>query len=160
MNILRGPPPDTLSAMLGHTEFASAEQITGHLQAKQAATHLPHMPHSIAEIVAHMTQNMEFNLKLIEGRDEKLPGEWLHFTEEELTEEVWNDLVSAFMSVLQQLCDYAEQPEVLEQLIYPATDTEPGWTVGYKLAVNIAVHNAYHLGQIVTLRQGLGAWPE
>ena len=39
-----------------------------------------------------------------------------------------------------------------------ALETEPGVTMAVELH-GLAVHNAYHLGKIVALRQILGAWP-
>ncbi len=46
----------------------------------------------------------------------------------------------------------AEEPDRL------AVEVEPGLTMGEELNC-LAVHNAYHLGKIVALRQSLGAWP-
>ena len=69
-------------------------------------------------------------------------------------------LVETFLAVHQQLIAAAQDPELLDRVVYEASGTEPAWTVGYKLAVNVGLHNAYHFGQIVSLRQQLGAWPE
>ncbi len=153
--ILRGPPPDTLTRLLSHTEFASAAQIIGNLSAAQALSRLPNAPHSIAEIVAHMLHNMQFNLDLIEGRPASREDAWPRPIESQ-----WTALVQTFLDVNQVLIAAAQDPELLGRVVYQASDTEPAWTVGYKLAVNVGLHNAYHFGQIVVLRQLLGAWPE
>ena len=152
--LLYGPPADTLTHLLRPTEFAPAEQILGHLDADLATRHLPCTPHSVAEIVAHLLGNMQFNLDLIEGRQPQERDDW-----PTVSGEAWPALVHEFLEVNQHLLAYAQQPGVLERVIFPATNEEPGWTAGYKLAVNIGIHNAYHFGQIVTLRQQLGAWP-
>ncbi|WP_424949751.1 hypothetical protein [Deinococcus sp.] len=76
-----------------------------------------------------------------------------------MEEQHWLALVAECLHVLRTLLHHAQNLEVLERVVFPATATEPGWTVGYKLTVNVAKHNAYHFGQIVTLRQLLGAWP-
>ncbi|WP_420596545.1 DinB family protein [Deinococcus sp.] len=152
--LLYGPPAATLTRLLGHTEFASAAQIVGHLDAALATKRLPGTLHSIAEIVAHMLSNMESNLDMIAGREPQQRGDW-----PAVSEAAWPALTLEFLDVNQQLLAYAQQPELLERVIFAPTDSEPGWTVGYKLAVKIGVHNAYHFGQIVTLRQQLGAWP-
>ena len=47
---------------------------------------------------------------------------------------------------------WAEAPERL------ALEAEPGVTMADELH-SLAVHNAYHLGKIVALRQMIGAWP-
>jgi hypothetical protein len=39
-----------------------------------------------------------------------------------------------------------------------ALEVEPGVTMADELT-SVAVHNAYHLGKIVALRQRIGAWP-
>jgi hypothetical protein len=39
-----------------------------------------------------------------------------------------------------------------------ALEVEPGVTMADELYC-VAVHNAYHLGKIVALRQRIGAWP-
>jgi hypothetical protein len=39
-----------------------------------------------------------------------------------------------------------------------ALEWEPGVTMAEDLH-SLAVHNAYHLGKIVALRQRIGAWP-
>ncbi|WP_424949752.1 hypothetical protein [Deinococcus sp.] len=67
-SLLRGPPPNTLLLLLGHADFASPHQILGNLAADLAVHRLSNAPHSIAEIVGHMQNNMLYNLDLIEGR--------------------------------------------------------------------------------------------
>jgi uncharacterized damage-inducible protein DinB len=42
-------------------------------------------------------------------------------------------------------------------LVEPGSDTGP--LTLQELLTNLAVHNAYHLGRIVQLRQMLGNWP-
>ena len=153
-SLLYGPPPDTLLLLLGHADFASPEQILGNLDAQLAVHRLPNAPHSIAEIVGHMQNNMLYNLDLIEERKTLQRPDWPQVEEWD-----WSALVREFLKVLDTLLLYARNPETLELVVFPATTTEPGWTVGYKLTVHVAKHNAYHFGQIVTMRQLLGAWP-
>ncbi|THF86550.1 DinB family protein [Deinococcus sp. KSM4-11] len=153
--LLYGPPPETLLRLLGHAEFAAPERIVGGLDGQQAVRRPGAAVHSVAEVVAHLLSNMRFNLDLIEGRPASGLPDWPTVRAED-----WDDLVSDFLATLERLMTLAQAPEVLARVIFPATDTEPGWTAGYKLAVNVAKHNAYHLGQIVVLRQLLGAWTD
>ena len=67
-------------------------------------------------------------------------------------EEQWNDLVRLFLDGARAAVALAESPEKLAQEI------EPGVTWADELH-GLAVHNAYHLGKIVALRQMIGAWP-
>jgi catechol 2,3-dioxygenase-like lactoylglutathione lyase family enzyme len=66
-------------------------------------------------------------------------------------EHQWHDLVLEFMNGANAAVAWAQSSEAL------AVETAPG-TVAAELA-SLAVHNAYHLGKIVALRQLIGAWP-
>ncbi|GGR38686.1 DinB family protein [Deinococcus ruber] len=153
-SLLYGPPPETLRLLLGHADFAAPQQILGNLSAHLAVRRLPNISHTVAEIVGHMHNNMLYNLDLIEGRQALKRPDWPHVTQQD-----WAELVTEFLKTLDVLLHCARDPELLARVVFPPTATEPGWTVGYKLAVNVAKHNAYHFGQIVILRQLLRAWP-
>jgi DinB superfamily len=64
----------------------------------------------------------------------------------------WDDLVRQFLDGARAAVAWAESPERL------ALEVEPGVTMADELH-SVAVHNAYHLGKIVALRQRIGAWP-
>ena len=64
----------------------------------------------------------------------------------------WDDLVLQFLNGARAAVAFAESPERL------ALEVEPGLTMADELN-SVAVHNAYHLGKIVALRQMIGAWP-
>jgi uncharacterized damage-inducible protein DinB len=64
----------------------------------------------------------------------------------------WHDLVRAFLDGARAAAAFAQTPERL------AVEVEPGVTMADELH-SVAVHNAYHLGKIVALRQRIGAWP-
>ena len=67
-------------------------------------------------------------------------------------EQQWHDLVKEFLQSAQAAVALAEEPDRL------AMEVEPGVTMADELN-SVAVHNAYHLGKIVALRQRIGAWP-
>jgi len=67
-------------------------------------------------------------------------------------EHQWHDLVREFMDGAHAAAAMGQQPERL------ALEVEPGVTMADELN-SVAVHNAYHLGKIVALRQRIGAWP-
>jgi len=67
-------------------------------------------------------------------------------------EQQWHDLVREFMDGARASAAMGQQPERL------ALEVEPGLTMADELN-SVAVHNAYHLGKIVALRQRIGAWP-
>jgi len=64
----------------------------------------------------------------------------------------WHDLVRLFLNGAQAAAALGQSPERL------ALEVEPGVTLADELSC-VAVHNAYHLGKIVALRQRIGAWP-
>lgn len=67
-------------------------------------------------------------------------------------ENQWHDLVQAFLDGARAAAALGQAPERL------AVEVEPGVTMADELN-SVAVHNAYHLGKIVALRQRIGAWP-
>jgi hypothetical protein len=67
-------------------------------------------------------------------------------------EHQWHDLVRVFLEGAHAAAALEQAPERL------AREVEPGVTMADELYC-VAVHNAYHLGKIVSLRQRIGAWP-
>ena len=67
-------------------------------------------------------------------------------------EQQWHDLVRLFLDGARAAAAWGQTPERL------ALEAEPGVTMADELH-SLAVHNAYHLGKIVALRQRIGAWP-
>ena len=67
-------------------------------------------------------------------------------------EHQWHDLVRVFLDGARAAAALGHAPERL------ALEAEPGVTLADELN-SVAVHNAYHLGKIVALRQRIGAWP-
>ena len=67
-------------------------------------------------------------------------------------EQQWHDLVQQFLDGARAAAALGQVPERL------ALEVEPGVTMADELN-SVAVHNAYHLGKIVALRQRIGAWP-
>jgi len=67
-------------------------------------------------------------------------------------EQQWHDLVRLFLDGARAAAALGQAPERL------AVEVEPGLTLADELN-SVAVHNAYHFGKIVALRQRIGAWP-
>ena len=67
-------------------------------------------------------------------------------------EHQWHDLVRVFLDGARAAAAMGQAPEQL------AREVEPGVTMADELN-SVAVHNAYHFGKIVALRQRIGAWP-
>jgi len=67
-------------------------------------------------------------------------------------EHQWYDLVQKFLDGARVAAALGQEPERL------ASELEPGLTLADELNC-VALHNAYHFGKIVALRQRIGAWP-
>jgi len=118
--------------------------------------------HSIAEELWHIVY--WFDRFLAWTRRESLPYPvsadegWR--TLNVVTSEEWDFLQSRFSRDLDEAIQLAAgSPRVL--LAQETTCREPGRAplTMYEALVNIAVHNAYHFGRVVQLRQMLGIWP-
>lgn len=70
----------------------------------------------------------------------------------------WPELVETFFASMSEPEQIARDENELGRAPYLEAGDEPGWTVGYKLALGVAKHNAYHLGQIASLRRLIGTW--
>ena len=69
----------------------------------------------------------------------------------DLTE--WTALVEDFLAGLDRALAWTTSPEKLN------AEVNPGETMA-DILYGLAVHNAYHLGKIVALRQAMNAWPQ
>ena len=67
-------------------------------------------------------------------------------------EHEWQDLVQAFLAGAHKAVAWGKAPDTL------TIEVDPGMTMADALH-GLAVHNAYHLGKIMALRQMIGAWP-
>jgi hypothetical protein len=67
-------------------------------------------------------------------------------------EDQWHQLVKMFLTGARAAADLGQVPARL------AAEVEPGVSLADELN-GVAVHNAYHFGKIVALRQRIGAWP-
>ncbi len=67
-------------------------------------------------------------------------------------EHQWHDLVQTFLDGARAAAAFGQTPERL------ALEVEPGLTMADELN-SVAIHNAFHLGKILALRQRIGAWP-
>ena len=102
--------------------------------------------HSIYEELWHV---VAYQQSIIEPGD---PAGELYPSAAPEDEHQWHDLVRVFLEGAHAAAALEQAPERL------AREVEPGVTMADELYC-VAVHNAYHLGKIVALRQRIGAWP-
>jgi uncharacterized damage-inducible protein DinB len=133
-------------------EFAPREHIVrvplAYVGVQPAASH-----HSIFEELWHLTKWQTFVLRMACGEAVRSDYQEEEFPDAQApeTEEAWKGLVTEFLTGSAEAVSLAGDEDALR---VPLQD---GLTVRERLEL-LAVHNAYHLGKIVLLRQLLGIW--
>jgi uncharacterized damage-inducible protein DinB len=130
-------------------EFPERTRLLSGLTLEQVTLRPDGASHSIYEELWHA---VGYQQSIIE------PGELTDATEDFYptappeSEQQWHDLVRLFLEGARTAAAFGQSPDRL------AREVEPGVTMADELN-SVAVHNAYHLGKIVALRQRIGAWP-
>jgi uncharacterized damage-inducible protein DinB len=124
------------------------------LSAEDAARRITGVSHSIVEIVAHLVFWQTWFLNRCSGVAAPLP---LHAVDgwPAATAADWEPLREQFLSGLRQAVLLPDDGRVNPPIEFPPM---ANYTIASAMT-HLAQHNAHHLGQIVTLRQALGAWP-
>jgi uncharacterized damage-inducible protein DinB len=140
-----------------HPHLAPAATLAG-LSPADATRRLAHAPHSIAEIVAHMTYWQAWFTARCEGRDEPMaPTAAIGWPAASHAD--WPALAERFVAGLELLAQ-AVSPHDLEALVSPAVGAPMMAAYSYRdVCEHVALHNAHHLGQVILLRQMMGVWP-
>src|SRR5215471_8186946 len=127
-------------------EFPARDRLLSGLTLEQVTLCPDGASHSIYEELWHVAG---YQQSILNGTDPN--GEFYPSAPPE-HEQQWHDLVRKFMEGASAAAALGQEPERL------ALELEPGLTMADELN-SVAVHNAYHLGKIVALRQRIGAWP-
>jgi uncharacterized damage-inducible protein DinB len=148
--------------LLHNAAFTPPPRIVAAVPREMRTQRPHHAPHSIVEELWHIVFWQDHFLRW--ARQEEVPYPrhaglgWRHF--HSLEDSEWRDLAARFEAGLAEAGKIAGQSGLGETY---STMEEPGAGTGpltlLELLVNVAVHNAYHLGRIVQLRQMLGIWP-
>jgi uncharacterized damage-inducible protein DinB len=134
-------------------EFAERRSILSNLTLAQATALPCQATHSIYDELWHTVQWQ----RILVTRDEALyESSWQqgdgYPKEAPSDEQTWLRLVEEFLAGIEQALEWTRSPERL------ALEIAPGETMAEVLR-DLAVHNTYHLGKIVALRQVMGLWP-
>lgn len=129
------------------------------LSSEQSGLRVQGAPHSVVEIVAHMVYWQSWFLDRCAGVAAPLAASaslgWPTITADE-----WESTRDRFLQDLDRALKIASDESMSARPIDPPIEFPP--LANYTLAdaiTHIAIHNAHHLGQIITLRQILRAWP-
>lgn len=134
-------------------EFAERKKILSGLTAEDVNKKPAPGMHSIYEELWH-TERWQH---IVIDNDTELDKKWQADTSEifpktPATQEEWDRLVNDFLTGLDKLKELASHPEELSK-----TD-EQGVSIEDNI-YSLIVHNTYHLGKIVSVRQITGIWP-
>ena len=127
-------------------EFPERARLLSGLTLEQVTLRPDGASHSISEELWHV---VVYQQSIIESGD---PAAEFYPSAAPEHEQQWHDLVRKFLDGARTAAAIGETPDRL------AREVEPGLTIADELN-SVAVHNAYHLGKIVALRQRMGAWP-
>lgn len=133
--------------------------ILNGLSGEQSAVRLSGASHSVVEILAHIVHWQSWFLQRCAGvAIPPVPEASLGWPAASAQE--WGPLCERFLQGLDQAAEIGLDKAACARRIDPSIEFPP--LAEYTIAdaiTHIAMHNAHHLGQIITLRQILGAWP-
>lgn len=150
-----------LAGILTHgAGFQSPAAVLEGLTAEQALAKPHGLPHSIAELVAHMWYWQDwFNRCAVDGFSTvpaHAPDGW-----PAVSPDTWDAVRARYLTSLEQGCRIAAESNQLGAPLLP-----PGVEIPFldkesrgSGILHAAIHGSHHLGQIVTIRQLLGTWP-
>jgi hypothetical protein len=127
-------------------EFPARDHILSGLTLEQVTLRPDGASHSIYEELWHVVAYQQSVVAAGDPNGDRYP----RVAPEH--EEQWDELVRVFMDGARAAAAMGNSPERL------AVEIQPGHTMADELNC-VAVHNAYHFGKIVALRQRIGAWP-
>src|SRR5215813_8611431 len=127
-------------------EFPARDQLLSGLTLEQVTLCPDGASHSIYEELWHVVAYQQSIIAQGDPAGDRYPSAAPEH------EHQWHDLVRVFLDGARAAAALGQTPERL------ALEVEPGVTMADELN-SVAVHNAYHLGKIVALRQRIGAWP-
>ncbi|HKH46827.1 MAG TPA: DinB family protein [Thermoanaerobaculia bacterium] len=145
---------ELLKASSAHLGFDEA--IDG-LPAELRGKKVPSLAHTVWRLVEHLRIAQEDILEFSRNptyKAPKWPDDYWPETEAPPSDDAWEQSVEAFRRDLEAMKDLVRDPRTDLFARIPWGEAQ---TI-LREAMLVADHNAYHVGQIVTVRQGLGAW--
>ncbi len=146
---------DLLRGQSAHLDFDSAVR---HLPAALRGTRPQGQPQTPWRLVEHLRMAQWDIVEFSRNPDYVSPdwpqGSW-PATDEPPGDRAWELSLEAFRRDLQAMCDLVSDPA---QDLFRELPWGDGQTL-LREALLVADHNAYHVGQIVTLRRLLDDWP-
>lgn len=141
------------NALSGKGAHVATKDLFSGLNWKRAGKRPEGAPHSIFQLLNHMVFWQDWVVKWLDGESPAIPrhasGGWPGNPSPADAKE-WQGALQGFRSGLEKLSRQSRQADLL---------TRRGKNSRLGMLQTIASHNSYHAGQVVVLRQVLGAWP-
>lgn len=143
-----------LQILFTDSEYAEPKRILQGLKLEDVSKRLNDQGHSIYEELYHLVDWQDFMLWRIKNPDEEksYSGNGYPPTQAPASKAEWTGLVKQSLKGIKEAIKLAGQTKQWDVVLRGAEDT-----VRERLS-KLAVHNAYHFGKIVMLRQHLGVW--
>jgi uncharacterized damage-inducible protein DinB len=141
------------NALSGKGAHADTKNLFAGLEWKATGTRPEGVPHSIFQLLNHMSYWQDWVVKWLDGENPPIPqhasGGWPG-SQAPASAKEWQRAVRGFRSGLDGLARRSREADLL---------TKRGKHSRLGMLQAIASHNSYHAGQVVVLRQVLGSWP-
>jgi uncharacterized damage-inducible protein DinB len=147
------------SVLRGAHAYSPADAALAGLAQTQAAERPANGDHSIAEIVAHMAFWQQWFLDRCDGRQIPAPPR-AELGWPPVTGTTWDAVLERFQTGFARALALSDDDSRRSQRVDPPIEFGhlDKYTVEDVL-IHLALHNAHHLGQVITLRQLQGSWP-
>lgn len=155
--MLQFTPVNAREFLIAPIAYLAPEKAIDGLSAADAERLVTGVAHSVAEIIAHLSFWQDWFHARCTGDPQPMVSSaasgWpaVHAGD-------WPAVRSRFVGRLHQLAALADGDA--SRAVVPPIEFPPlaDYTIGDAL-IHVATHNAHHLGQVIVVRQLLGAWP-
>ena len=141
--------------LLGGSAHISLTEAVEGLPQSSRGVELPHMPYSIWQLVEHMRIAQWDMMKFCKDAKYKSPNwpdDYWPTSAAPDDDSAWNSSIQQINNDLDEFIAMMEHSD-----IYRIFDHGDGQSI-LREALQIADHNAYHIGEIVAIRRTLGVW--
>jgi hypothetical protein len=146
-----------LELLRGGSAHLDLDKAIGGLAPDLRGKKAPGLPHTVWQLLEHL-RIAQWDILEFSRREDHVspdwPKEYWPETEAPPDDAAWDRTVEALRRELQEMQDLVADPKTG---LYAKIPWGDGQTI-LREALLVADHNAYHLGQIVSVRQALGAW--
>jgi uncharacterized damage-inducible protein DinB len=152
---LRSHLTDLLTARQAHCTF---EDAVARVPPDRRGERPEALPYSVWELVDHIRVAQRDILDYCRNPDYEAPDwpdDYWPDTTAPPRPDAWTSCVAQVQSDLSAMCDLVTDETIDLHSTVPASDKH----TYLREAMLVADHNAYHIGQIVTVRRDLGLWP-